>query len=71
MKALIARYSLLATACGLIFVSSPRAHEFMIEGIARIKIIHPGAWMVRVEKKLTVAEKARSQSGLGLFRRII
>ena len=31
MKALIGRYSLLAMACGLIFVSSSRAHEFIIK----------------------------------------
>jgi hypothetical protein len=27
------------------------------EGIARVKITHPGPWMVRVEKRLAVAEK--------------
>jgi uncharacterized GH25 family protein len=31
MKALIARYSLLATACCVIFTSSSRAHEFIIK----------------------------------------
>jgi len=27
------------------------------EGVARVKITHPGPWMVRVEKRLAVAEK--------------
>jgi len=27
------------------------------EGVARVKITHPGAWMIRVEKRLAVAEK--------------
>ena len=27
------------------------------EGVARVKITHPGPWMIRVEKRLAVAEK--------------
>ena len=38
MKALIARYSLLASACCVIFTSSSRAHEFIIKPAAvRVK----------------------------------
>ena len=27
------------------------------DGIARVKITHPGAWRVRVERRMAVAEK--------------